>query len=139
MDTLFIRGLDVDTIIGVYAWEKKIRQRISVDLDVKVDITKAANTDDVSHAVDYKILTAHVANFISTSRYQLLETLSLHLIGNLFASFAIGWVRIHIEKVGAVRLARSVGLELERSREHFSHPGHNKDPKVKAATQPASN
>ena len=122
MDTLFIRGLDVDAIIGIYSWERKIRQRISVDLDVMIDITKASRTDDISDAIDYKALTSHIADFISTSRYQLLETLSVQLIGSLFASFSIDWVRIRIEKVGAVRLARSVGLELERSRKHYPVP-----------------
>ena len=131
MDTLFIRGLDVDTIIGIYTWERKIRQRISIDLDVRVDITRAANTDDVRNAVDYKVLISHVANFISSSRYQLLETLSIQLMRSLFASFAIDWVRIHIEKVGAVRLAHSVGLELERSRENFSHLGTHKGQDIK--------
>ena len=114
MDIVYIKGLEVKTVIGVYDWERNIRQLVSIDLDMAHDNTKAAVTDDVAHALDYKVVCDKVTAFTEASAPQLLETLAEQIAALVRTEFGVPWVRIRVGKPGAIAHAKDVGVILER-------------------------
>lgn len=116
MDIVYIRGLEVKTVIGVYDWEREIKQPISVDLDMATDISKAAATDAHEHVLDYKIVCVRVAEFIEKSDLKLLEAMAEEIARLLQREFRVPWVRVKISKPAAITGARDVGVIIERGR-----------------------
>lgn len=115
MDIVFIDGLEVDTVIGVYDWERGIRQCLSLDLQLGWDIAAAAASDDLGAALDYAAVSARVQAFAAESAFQLVETFAERLAALLMAEFGIRWLRLRLTKPGAVPAARGgVGVEIER-------------------------
>ena len=115
MDIVFIDGLEVDTVIGVYDWERGIRQCLILDLQLGWDIRPAAAGDDLAAALDYAAVSARVQAFAAESTFQLVETFAERLATLLMAEFGIRWLRLRITKPGAVPAARGgVGVEIER-------------------------
>lgn len=116
MDKVFIEGLEVDTLIGAYDWERGIRQCLLLDLTFAWDIGPAAATDDLSKALDYAAVNQHVQAFASAARFELVETFAERLAESLLAQFGVTWLRLRVTKPGANPAARAVGVEIERSR-----------------------
>ena len=116
MDKVFIEGLEVDTLIGAYDWERGIRQCLRLDLTFAWDIRPAAATDDLSQALDYAAVNQHVQAFASAARFELVETFSERLAASLLGEFGMPWLRLKVTKPGANPAARAVGVEIERSR-----------------------
>lgn len=116
MDIIFLRDLRVDTVIGVYDWERAIRQTVSIDLELGVDVAKAAASDAIADAVDYKAIAKRVQEFVGASDCQLIETLAERLAALLLAEFPLQWLRLTLGKPGAIRNAASVGVVIERGR-----------------------
>ncbi len=114
MDIIFLRDLEVMATIGIFEWEKRIKQKVRVDLEMATDIAKAAATDSIDDTLDYKAISKRVAQFIEDSRYELIETLIEKVAGILTSEFSISWVRVTISKPGAVRGSRDVGITIER-------------------------
>ncbi|MGZ4960433.1 MAG: dihydroneopterin aldolase [Methylomonas sp.] len=114
MDIIFLGGLEVDTVIGIYDWERTIKQTIILDIEMGFDIKKAAATDDIAHALDYKTVSDRVVNFVGQSEYLLVETLIEEIAKLLLAEFKIPWVKITLNKKGAISRARDVGIIIER-------------------------
>lgn len=114
MDIVFIRDLQVDTIIGIYDWERKIRQTISLDIDMATDISKAANTDNIDDTLSYKSVAKRLIEFIEGSEYELVEALAEKICSIIREEFNVPWVRLTLHKPGAVRGSRSVGVIIER-------------------------
>ncbi|MBF0255044.1 MAG: dihydroneopterin aldolase [Gammaproteobacteria bacterium] len=114
MDTVFIRGLRVDTVIGIYDWERNIRQTLILDLEMGTDIRQAAATEDISHTLDYKAISKRLAAFIEASEFLLVETLAERCAELLQEEFAIPWLRLSLNKKGAVSIAEDVGVIIER-------------------------
>lgn len=114
MDKVFIKGLKVDAVIGVFAWEKQVHQPLIFDLDMAWDITRAANTDNLDYALNYQAVTEHIEAFIAKHQFQLLETLLERLATELREHFAIPWLSIRVEKPAVVPQAQAVGLYIER-------------------------
>lgn len=115
MDIVFIDGLEVDTVIGVYDWERDIRQCLTVDVQLGWDIRPAAAHDDLNAALDYAAVSAHIQAFASESQFQLVETFAEQLAQQLMQRFQIPWLRLRVTKPGAVPAARGgVGVEIER-------------------------
>lgn len=114
MDKVLIRGLTLDASIGVFDWEKQIIQPLVFDLELGWDISKAAATDDLSHALNYQAVAEYVEAVIDEGHYQLLETLLEQLAQRLMSEFSIPWLRIAVEKPAVVPQARAVGLVIER-------------------------
>lgn len=106
----------VPCTIGIFDWERKIKQKIAVDLEIPADIRKAARRDDIRDAVDYKKIAKHIISFIRSSRYFLIETLAERLAESLLDQFSIPEIRLRISKPGAIRGARNVGIEIFRKR-----------------------
>ena len=114
VDTVFIKGLKAASVIGCYDWERDIRQTLVIDLELKTDFTRAAETDALEDALDYAAISQRITSVCEASRFQLLEALSEHLANLLLAEFAISGLRLTINKPGAVSEAETVGVVIER-------------------------
>ncbi len=114
MDKVFIRGLQVDAVIGVYDWEKQVRQPLVFDLEMVWDIRLAAATDDLIHALDYQAVVIFIERFVREQHFQLLESLLERLAEALRKEFGMPWLSIRVEKPAVVPQARAVGLYIER-------------------------
>ncbi len=115
-DTIFLRGLKTECIIGFIDWERQIKQTVVLDLEFPCDCTRAAVTDDVADTVDYKRIAKRVLEFVGESQLKLLETLAHRLALVLLDEYQLEWVRISINKPGAIRHSRDVGVSIERRR-----------------------
>jgi dihydroneopterin aldolase len=114
MDIVYIRGLEVKTVIGVYAWEREIKQPVTVDLDMARDNSQAAATDDIAHVLDYKSVCVRITEFIEGSELKLLETMAEKIATLLRTEFDVPWVRVRVSKPAAITGAKEVGVMVER-------------------------
>lgn len=114
VDIVFIKNLEVSSVIGVYDWERNIRQCLIIDLQMAWDNKLAAQTDDISKALDYAKVSEAVVAFAEKSQFQLVETFAEKLAELLQQQFTIPWLTLKITKPGAVATAKGVGVEIER-------------------------
>jgi dihydroneopterin aldolase len=114
MDIIFLGGLEIDTIIGIYDWERKKKQTVVLDIEMAFDIKKAAQTDDIAHTLDYKAVSERVVSFVETSEFFLVEKLIEEIATVLRTEFQIPWVRIVLNKRGAITRSKDVGIIIER-------------------------
>ncbi len=114
MDIVYIRDLKIDTVIGIFDWERRIRQTVSIDLEMATDIRKAAASDDIKDALDYKSVAKRIIAFVSESEFLLVETLAEKVAGIVLTEFNVPWLRLRLSKPGAVRGSQDVGLIIER-------------------------
>jgi dihydroneopterin aldolase len=114
VDIIFVRDLKIDTVIGVYDWERDIRQVLHFDLDMASDIRPAAAGDDITKALDYSAVAARLTEFVGTSEFKLLETLAEQCAQIVLQEFNVPWLRLRVMKPGAVLAARDVGVLIER-------------------------
>jgi 7,8-dihydroneopterin aldolase/epimerase/oxygenase len=114
VDIIFIKQLKLDALIGVNAWERRIRQAIVVDLEMGADIRVAAATDAIADTLDYKAVSKRVSAIVEQSGFQLVESLAERIAAALMDEFAIVWLRLVITKPGAVRGSAGVGVMIER-------------------------
>ena len=114
MDIIFLHDLEVEATIGIFEWEKRIKQKVRIDLEMAADTTKAASTDSIKDTLDYKAVSKRVIQFVEGSRYELIETLIEKVAAILITEFNIPWVRVTIRKPGAVRGSQDVGITIER-------------------------
>lgn len=115
-DRIFLRGLTAECIIGFIEWERRVKQTVVVDLELPVDCRRASITDDVADTVDYKRVAKRVLAYIEASEFKLVETLAHRLALLLLEEFGLEWVRISLNKPGAIRNSRDVGVVIERNR-----------------------
>lgn len=113
-DIVFIRGLELDTVIGVYEWEREVRQRLLLDLEMAADIRPAAARDDVEVALNYAAVSERLRAFAAEHHFLLIEKLAEELAGVVRSEFAVPWLRLRLCKPGAVREAMDVGVLIER-------------------------
>ena len=116
MDIIYINDLRIETVIGVYAWERQLKQVVIFDLELGTDIRKAALTDSVADTLNYKEVAKRVMAFVTDSRYQLVESLAEAVAELIIKEFDIPWLRLRLNKQGAVRGVRDVGVIIERGR-----------------------
>ena len=114
VDRVFIEDLRIDAIIGVYAWERTVRQTLTFDLEMAWDTSQAAATDDVAFCLDYSQVVTRLQQEVESSSFALIETLGQRVLDILTEEFGIPWVKLRLGKPGAIGAARSVGLILER-------------------------
>jgi len=114
MDIVYIRELAVETVIGIFDWEREIRQRVTLDLEMAVDITKAASTEDIDSTVSYKTVADRLIEFIEGSEFLLVETMAEEIAQIVMSEFNVPWVKLRLGKPGAVPEARDVGVIIER-------------------------
>jgi 7,8-dihydroneopterin aldolase/epimerase/oxygenase len=115
-DRIFLRGLTAECIIGFIEWERRVKQTVVIDLELPVDCRRASVSDDVADTVDYKRVAKRVLAYIEASEFKLVETLAHRLALLLLEEFGLEWVRISLNKPGAIRGSRDVGVVIERSR-----------------------
>ena len=114
MDKIFLDELKIDTIIGIWDWERKIHQTVIIDLEMSADIAKAAATDEVEDTLNYKSVAKRVQEFVGDSSFQLVETLAERIAGIIRDEFDVAWVRVWVHKPGAIRGSKDVGVDIER-------------------------
>jgi dihydroneopterin aldolase len=115
-DTIFLHDLRVETIVGIWDWERKIRQTVSIDLEMGADIRRAAETDSIDDTLNYKDVAKRVRQFVADSEFQLVETMAEKVAEVVLAEFELPWIDVRINKPGAIRGARDVGVHIRRSR-----------------------
>ncbi len=114
MDKIFLDELKVDTVIGIWEWERRIRQTVVIDIEMSADIAKAAATDDVVDTLNYKSVAKRVQSFVSESSFQLVETLAERIAAIIRDEFGVAWVKVRVNKPGAIRGSKAVGVLIER-------------------------
>ena len=114
MDIVYLHDLKVDCVIGIFEWERRIKQTIHIDLDMAADIRRAAASDAIADTLDYKAVAKRLVDFAGDSQFQLVETLAEKIAGIVLSEFKVPWVRVRINKQGAVRSADAVGVVIER-------------------------
>jgi dihydroneopterin aldolase len=115
-DIVYLTDLKIDTVIGIFDWERRIRQTVSLDLEMTTDVARAAATDSIEDALDYKAVAKAVIEFVQKSEFQLVETLAERVAELILTRFGIESVRLRVNKRGAIRGARDVGVVIERRR-----------------------
>ena len=113
-EIIFVHDLRVATVIGIYEWERRIKQTVSIDLEMAADIRKAAATDTIEDTLNYKAVSKRVVAFVEASQFRLVETLGNDITELLMNEFSVPWVRVTVKKPGAVRGSREVGVLIER-------------------------
>ena len=119
MDIIFLKDLQVDTVIGIYDWERKITQTVHLDLEMATDIRKAAASDAIEDTLDYKAVAKRLISFVSESRFELVESLAEAITRIVVTEFNVRWVKLSLNKKGAIRGADGVGIIIERSTEDY--------------------
>ena len=114
MDIVFIEDLRIDTIIGIYDWERRVRQTLSFDIEMAFDNTLPAASDDIALTLNYKDVSKRLIDYVSGSSFGLVETLAERCASIIREEFGVGWVRLKLSKPGAVRGAKAVGVRIER-------------------------
>lgn len=114
MDIVFLRQLRIDTVIGIYDWERRTRQTLVFDLEMSADIARAAASDDIADTLNYKAVAKRLIQFVGESQFQLVETLAERCAAIIRDEFGVRWVRLTLNKAGAVRGASDVGVIIER-------------------------
>lgn len=114
MDIIFIEDLQIETIIGIYDWERTVHQVVSLDIEMAADASRAAASDQVEDTINYKKISKRLIQFVGESEFQLVETLAEQVAGVLMREFGISWLRVKLSKPGALRNSKNVGVLIER-------------------------
>jgi dihydroneopterin aldolase len=114
MDIVFLRGLRIETTIGIYDWEKAIKQPVVLDLEMASDVARGAASDRIEDALDYKAVSKRLKQFVADSRFELVETLAERCAAIVRDEFGVPWVRLTLNKIGAVSDSEGVGVIIER-------------------------
>jgi len=115
-DRIFLRGLEIDCIIGFIEWERRTKQTVVVDVEMPVDCARAAESDDVANTLDYKRVAKRLIAFVSASEFKLVETLAHRAALLILEEFNVEWVRLSVNKPGAIRHSKDVGVAVLRTR-----------------------
>jgi len=114
MDIVYIRELEIDAIIGIYDWERETKQTVSIDLEMGCDNTKAAASEDIADALDYKSVAKRLISFVEGSEFLLVETLAERIAAIVLEELSVPWLRLRLGKPGAVTGSKDVGVIIER-------------------------
>jgi len=113
-DRIFLHGLTVECVIGFIDWERRVKQTVVLDIELPVDCRRASLTDEVADTLDYKKVAKRVQAFVAASEFKLVETLAHRVALLILEEFAVEWVRVALNKPGAIRDSRDVGVVIER-------------------------
>ena len=119
MDTIFLNDLRVETVIGIFDWERKVRQTVSIDLEMAADIRRAARTDAIDDTLNYKAVAKRLIQFVEAADFGLVETLAEHIARIVVTEFDVPRVKVTLHKPGAVRGSKDVGIVIERGPEDY--------------------
>jgi dihydroneopterin aldolase len=122
MDKIFLSALNVECIVGIWEWERRVKQTVIIDVEMAADIRRAAASDRIEDTIDYKRVAKRLIAFVGDSQFKLVETLAERIAQLIVTEFNVGWVRVRLNKQGAIRGARDVGIEIERRAEDYGTP-----------------
>ena len=114
MDKIFLSALTVECIVGIWEWERRVKQTVIIDLEIATDIRRAAASDHIDDTIDYKKVAKRLLAFVGESQFNLVETLAEQIARVVVTEFGVSWVKVRLNKQGAIRGARDVGIEIER-------------------------
>jgi dihydroneopterin aldolase len=117
MDKIFLKELTTETVIGIFNWEREVKQTVAIDLEMSADIRRAAKSDSIKDTLNYKAVAKRVLAFVQGSRFRLVETLAEEVARLILTEFPVQWVRLTLHKPGAIRHSKDVGVMIERSRD----------------------
>ena len=120
-DIVFIEALKVDTVIGVYDWEKTIQQTLQFDIEMYTDISQAAKIDDLSKTVDYAVVSEDVVALAKVNQAELIETVAEKVAEKILQDYPVAHCKITLRKLGAVASTTSVGVKIQRNKSHYSN------------------
>jgi dihydroneopterin aldolase len=120
MDVIFLSGLTTDCIVGIWDWERRVKQKVVIDLEMAADVRRAAATDAIEDTLDYKRVAKRLLKFVGDSEFHLVETLTEQIARVVVIEFGVPWVRVKLNKQGAFRGSRDVGILIERRREDYA-------------------
>ena len=120
MDKIFIHALKTETIVGIFDWERQVKQTVVMDIEFSADIAKAALSDSIDDTLNYKGVAKRVLAFVDESSFRLVETLAERIAMLILEEFGVSWVSITLSKPGAIRGSRDVGVTLERTRQDLA-------------------
>ncbi|HTE41041.1 MAG TPA: dihydroneopterin aldolase [Steroidobacteraceae bacterium] len=115
MDKIFLTGLGVECIVGIWEWERQVKQTVVLDIEMAADIRKAATSDHIDDTIDYKKVSKRLQSFVGESQFQLVETLTERIAEIIVKEFGVAWVKVKLNKQGALRGSRDVGILIERT------------------------
>lgn len=119
MDKIFLSALTVECIVGIWEWERRVKQKVIIDLEMAADIRRAAASDRIEDTIDYKRVAKRLLAFVGDSQFHLVETLAERIAQVVVTEFGVEWVKVRLNKQGAIRGARDVGIEIERRRADY--------------------
>ena len=128
MDKIFLSQLSIECIVGIWEWERRVKQTVVIDVEMAADIRRAAATDSIEDTIDYKRVAKRLLAFVGESQYQLVETLTEQIARVIVTEFGVTWVKVRLNKRGAIRGARDVGIEIERRAEDYAMPPPSAQP-----------
>ena len=114
MDKIFLSALSVECIVGIWEWERRVKQTVIIDIEMAADIRKAASSDRIEDTIDYKRVSKRLLSFVGDSQFHLVETLTERIAQLIVTEFGVSWVKVRLNKQGAIRGARDVGIQIER-------------------------
>ncbi|MCZ6502759.1 MAG: dihydroneopterin aldolase [Gammaproteobacteria bacterium] len=116
MDIVYIKQLEIETIIGINDWERKVRQKVCIDLEMATDIREAGKTDNIDDTLNYKTIAKRIIQFVESSKFLLIEALAENVAAIILEEFQVPWLKLTLSKPGAIRGSRDVGVIIERGR-----------------------
>lgn len=116
MDIIYLHDLKIDTVIGIWAWERRTTQTLVFDIEMAIDVRKAARSDNIEDTLNYKAVAKRLIAFVGESKFQLVETLAEQVAQLVLDEFKVSWLRLRVNKKGAIRGATDVGVIIERGR-----------------------
>jgi 7,8-dihydroneopterin aldolase/epimerase/oxygenase len=120
MDKIFIRALKTEAIIGIFDWERQVKQTVIIDIEISADVRKAALSDSIEDTLNYKRLAKRVLTFVESSQFHLVETLAEQIAMLILDDFGVASVCVTLSKPGAIRSSRDVGVMIERDRDDLA-------------------
>lgn len=120
LDRIFLRHLQVEAVIGIGEWERRIKQTVSIDLEFATDARKAAESDSIDAALDYKRVAKRLIEYVGNSEFYLVEALAEAVAGIVVREFGVSWVQVSITKPGAVEGSREVGVVISRTADDYA-------------------
>ncbi|MGS2717133.1 dihydroneopterin aldolase [Eionea flava] len=114
MDTVIIRDLTLETIVGLYPWERAVKQRLCIDVDMATDIRQAAENDDLQYTIDYSAVCSSIAALADKGQYRLIETLAENIADMIQQQYTVAWVKVAVKKLDVMTNVNCVGISIER-------------------------
>jgi len=115
MDKIFLNRLNIDAVIGIWEWERSVKQTVRIDLEIGTDARAVAITDSIKGALNYRDVAKRLISFVGSSAFFMVETLAESVAQIIITEFEVSWVKVSVSKPGAVRGSEDVGIMIERT------------------------